>query len=293
MKQRVFYEEFHSFYYYNGTTPNWEMKGFHFHKEYEMILFLCDGATISIGERVYSAGRGDLFLINNREYHKTAGAGDGEYRRFVLMFDPEPVKEAGRMLGYPFDQYFENRSGSFSHKLHLPERGLEEVIAALKKIGEGCKSDHLAEDEVKRKLGILELLVLINGMYGFFEAEETKGETEVWSEELVIHERERIEQIKAYILGHLEEHLDLEELSRRFFMNRYYMSHYFKKETGFTLSQYITNLKMTRAKELLKQGFSVTETAVALSYNSDSYFINTFKKMTGITPKRYAAEKEG
>jgi len=36
----------------------------------------------------------------------------------------------------------------------------------------------------------------------------------------------------------------------------------------------------------------VTETAVALSYNSDSHFINTFKKNTGTTPKKYATEKQ-
>lgn len=36
-------------------------------------------------------------------------------------------------------------------------------------------------------------------------------------------------------------------------MNRYYLSHYFKKETGFTVLQYVTNQKIIAAKALLKR----------------------------------------
>ena len=66
-------------------------------------------------------------------------------------------------------------------------------------------------------------------------------------------------------------------------MNKYYLSHYFKKETGFTLSQYITNQKIMAAKKMLKSGMTVTDVAMRLSYSGDSHFISVFKKMTGIT----------
>jgi AraC-like DNA-binding protein len=45
------------------------------------------------------------------------------------------------------------------------------------------------------------------------------------------------------------------------------------------------------AKSKLKDGYSVTEIAADLSYNSDSHFIAVFKKSTGTTPKKYAQEK--
>ena len=38
MRQEGFYEEFHSFYYYSGSTRSWKMKGLHIHKEYELLL---------------------------------------------------------------------------------------------------------------------------------------------------------------------------------------------------------------------------------------------------------------
>jgi AraC-like DNA-binding protein len=47
------------------------------------------------------------------------------------------------------------------------------------------------------------------------------------------------------------------------------------------------------AKKMLRSGMSVTEAALRLSYNSDSHFISTFKKMTGITPGKFAKGKNG
>ena len=102
--------------------------------------------------------------------------------------------------------------------------------------------------------------------------------------------RERVEQIKTYVRDHVDERLDLEDIARQFYISSHYLSHYFRRETGFTLGQFIAQAKIDRAKELLQKGFTVTDTAISLSYNSDSHFINTFKRLTGTTPKRYASE---
>ena len=112
------------------------------------------------------------------------------------------------------------------------------------------------------KLSILELIASVNEMYQFFmEKEKSKAvlEFEEKSEEEFkdpVLYRERIEQLKKYITAHVDERLDLNEISGRFYMNRYYLSHYFKKETGFTLTQYVANQKIIAAKALLKKGHS-------------------------------------
>lgn len=292
MKQKIYYEDFDSFYYYGGISQNWEMKGYHFHKEYEVILFLSQGAEISIGSRVYEVNRGDLFLIPNREYHKTAGADGQEYHRYVLMFDPEPLSMIGTTLGYSFLQYFEQNTEAVPHKIHLSGEHLDETIALFKRIGESCHETDTSAGQTGIKLRILELLLHINRMFDFFveEYDMVEGETEEFSECSAVVQ-ERVGQIKKYVTEHIDEKLDMEQIADQFYISRHYLSHYFKKATGFTLGQYITDRKIDRAKDLLRQGFSVTETAVALAYYSDSHFINTFKRMTGTTPKKYAAGK--
>lgn len=297
MKERVFFEEFDSLYYFHGSTQNWAMQGFHFHKQYEIILFLSDGALLEIGNRTYNVKAGDIFLLNNKEYHRTSGAVGKPHNRYVLMFDPEIfLSGCSEIFDYEFDEFFEHRPENFVHRLHLSEENLKKIEKLFLNIEREINEGEEKAEQVKLRLGILNLIVELSEMYRFF----LKGQ-KVTSKENKIQEtefkdpilyRERIEQIKKYIVEHVNEKLELDDIAKEFYMNRYYLSHYFKKETGFTLQQYITNRKVVEAKAKLKSGYSVTEIAAQLSYNSDSHFIATFKKSTGITPKKYAQEKK-
>lgn len=60
----------------------------------------------------------------------------------------------------------------------------------------------------------------------------------------------------------------------------------FKDITGLSTKDYLNNLKMVKAKELLKYG-NVTEVAYDLGYQNISYFIKLFKNKYGVTPKQY------
>ena len=301
MKERVFFEEFDSLYYFHGGSENWAMQGFHFHNQYEIILFLTDGALMEIGNRTYHARSGDLFLINNKEYHRTSGGEGKTYHRYVLMFEPELLLHLEEAFHYDFTMFFEHRPDPFLHRLHVSGENLLKVEKLFEKIEQNIHSENRGsiESSVRIKLSILELMVSVNEMYQFFMEKEkhktTLGFDSTYEDQEFkdpVLYRERIEQLKKYIASHVEERLDLHEISRRFYMNRYYLSHYFKKETGFTLTQYVANQKIIAAKALLKEGHSVTDVAVKLSYNSDSHFIAVFKKMTGITPKKYAQSKK-
>lgn len=290
MKQRVFYEEFEPFYYYNGNTQNWNMEGFHFHKNYEIILFMSDGASIYINDRVFKVKKGDLFLINNRMYHKTEGVEGKEYERFVLMFDPEPIIKLGQTMGYSFIKYFEEESVDFIHMVRLSEEHLIEIIKLFQKIEALHLNCNSKDDNMNTTLVMLQLFVYMNQQFEFLASNNEMGNEHELKLEDSIDDREQIEQIKKYINNNIENKLDLNEIAEQFYMNKYYLSHYFKKKTGFTISQYISSCKIAAAKSMLKKGFSVTETATSLSYNSDSHFVSIFKKMTGTTPKKWSKE---
>lgn len=313
MRQEGFYEEFHSFYYYSGSTRSWKMKGLHIHKEYELLLFMSGGASIRIGSRMYQTRPGDLFLINNREYHKTEGAEGAAYSRYVLMFDPDWILGLEPALGYRFSRLFEDREEG-GVRLHLSGGTLEQVIRQMERIEGYSRRREDEAGQVLLKLCILELLVKLDEFSRSLEAgggdswencgragwgkdgREPSGSmsrepgTITRKQGTALPDRERVEQIKSYVREHIDERLDLEDIARQFYISSHYLSHYFRRETGFTLGQFIAQAKIDRAKELLQKGFSVTDMAISLSYNSDSHFINTFKRLTGTTPKRYASE---
>lgn len=174
MKERVFFEEFESLYYFHGSSENWAMQGFHFHNQYEIILFLTDGALMEIGNRTYHVNAGDLFFINNKEYHRTSGAEGKAHNRYVLMFEPELLVNMAAAFHYDFSVFFENRPEQFIHRLHLSGEKLEKVEKLFGKIEGNINSDHKnsAESSVKLKLSILEAITAINEMYRFFIEEE-------------------------------------------------------------------------------------------------------------------------
>ena len=94
--------------------------------------------------------------------------------------------------------------------------------------------------------------------------------------------------VTGYIRGHLTEEFSVDQMAQDLFLSRSYLSTKFKKETGMTLSQYIQEQKIEKAKSLLKTtDRSILEIATYLGFSSQGYFQNVFKKLTGMTPKEY------
>ena len=67
-----------------------------------------------------------------------------------------------------------------------------------------------------------------------------------------------------------------------------HLSHTFKKETNLTILNYLTRVRVRRAMELLKSGdYKVYEVAEMSGYRDITYFSNTFRKVTGVSPTEY------
>ena len=74
-------------------------------------------------------------------------------------------------------------------------------------------------------------------------------------------------------------------------LNPTYLSELFARETGTSLSQYITDKRMEAAENMLKYSeYSFSEIAQILAYRSQSHFTKVFKKHSGMTPGEYRAK---
>lgn len=98
-----------------------------------------------------------------------------------------------------------------------------------------------------------------------------------------------VKDIVAYIEEHYNESLSLDDLSERFYINKNYLCNIFKSETGNTIIEYMTNLRIEHAKQLIRiSNQNLFQIASNVGYNNYSYFGKVFKKNTGISPNEYA-----
>lgn len=97
-----------------------------------------------------------------------------------------------------------------------------------------------------------------------------------------------IQTVQQYIREHLDEELGREHLARQVYLTPEYFSRLFRKQTGMSLSDYITAERIKAAKILLRTtGISVGAVVFQTGYNNCAYFSKIFKKMTGKTPQQF------
>jgi len=100
--------------------------------------------------------------------------------------------------------------------------------------------------------------------------------------------QERVEQVIFLLKQDLAEPPALEELGRKIGCSHFYLSRIFSNHTGKTITQYLRQLRMERAAELLKSGeYNVTEAALEVGYASPSHFSQAFHETFGCCPGLY------
>ncbi|MBE6730203.1 MAG: helix-turn-helix transcriptional regulator [Ruminococcaceae bacterium] len=99
-------------------------------------------------------------------------------------------------------------------------------------------------------------------------------------------------EIKKYIDDHyFEPKLSLNSLSEKFKYNSKYLSSFFKRHFSVGLCEYINQIRIQHACELMDRGFSsVKEIASMIGFTDASYFTKVFKRQLQITPKQYSLE---
>lgn len=101
-----------------------------------------------------------------------------------------------------------------------------------------------------------------------------------------------IEASKAYIEANYTKNITLEDVSREVNISSYYLSRIFKESTGKNFIDYLTDLRIEKAKELLSTtSYSMKEICVMSGYSDPNYFSKTFKKNVGVTPTEYREDR--
>lgn len=118
------------------------------------------------------------------------------------------------------------------------------------------------------------------------------GLCQVLTEQRKNYKNNIINNVKKYIDSHIDEKLNLNDVSSVFGISPNYLSQLFKKYSDMGFSDYITNKKISKAKILMSEGsLKLYEIADKLGFESSFYFSKVFKKVEGCSPRDYLQMK--
>ena len=105
------------------------------------------------------------------------------------------------------------------------------------------------------------------------------------------HQLQKAMRLKAYLDNNYGEAANLICIAGANFQSRFHMIRVFKKYYGQTPHQYLTGVRIEKARAFLDSGLSVTETCFHLGFQSVTSFTALFKKYTGISPSAYRKKR--
>jgi len=95
-------------------------------------------------------------------------------------------------------------------------------------------------------------------------------------------------EIRDYLDRNYQQEMTLQHIAERFYISRENVSRKFKQVTGENLSDYLTNLRIEKAKALLHHtNLRLSQISELVGYEDEKYFSRVFKKAAGVTPREY------
>ncbi|MEK8128318.1 response regulator [Paenibacillus filicis] len=145
-----------------------------------------------------------------------------------------------------------------------------------------------AADYLLKPVDKAELALVIDRLKkGFSKSSFQQHEAEAPVKE-GLEERQIIRKVKELIDLHLDQSISLQYLADQVHLNHRYLSALFKSETGQNLSEYVTQCRMKKAKQLLKTTHMKVQDIGRMSgYPNGKYFMSLFKQIVGLTPSEF------
>ena len=113
-----------------------------------------------------------------------------------------------------------------------------------------------------------------------------------WNEKDFSHYSQKVREAMKYIHNYYGKNIKIEDIAGHIGVSGDYLRHLFKEETGKGINEYLTELRMEKAKGLLlEKKYKLYEIAEMVGYQSGTYFSSAFRKITGIKPQQYEEQK--
>ncbi len=254
---------------------------YHYHSFYEIIYVLEGEYSSMIENQTYNMKKGDFLLIDcnvMHKYHYVEKKHDSS-KRIILWITRQMLDElsngdldlggcfakstAQGSCAYHFPAYYEEMLRGYLMKLAMSDMMDVELPGAKEVLDRGFLT-----------LFFVYLNALCNRKEYLFAAEE-----------MVTHPM--VDEVSAYVDENINRPILVEELAEAVHMSKYHFLRRFKELTGVTAHTFITNKRLIKACEGLKEGQSITQVYQSVGFSDYSSFLRNFKSTFGVAPGKY------
>lgn len=240
----------------------------HWHDFFEIEIIVGGSGTQILNGQEYPLGSGCIYMLSPTDFHEVKTREGIEL--YNLMFHES-------MLSEEFLQAISAESGDKIFYFNNSE--LAEIIAMCDIIEAEYKNNKKYKSEFLRSMLECFLIVILRKLK--FSDSPAEKRTE-----------QHIQKAILYTQLHFKENPSLKEAAKTVSLNPNYFSQKFKETTGKTYTEYLTGLKISYAKKILRSSnLSVTEVCFACGFSSLSNFMKVFRERTGISPAMYAKKR--
>lgn len=252
----------------------------HFHEELELTFIIKSEGTKFIGDHISEFKPGEIILLGSRLPHYWRNNSD--YYQNIESSGAEAI-----IIRF-------NKDFAGSEFLKIPP--MEPVLSLIQDATRGIfitgqtntvlqkkMADFLTMDESQKIVGLTDILLTIAAQkqYSFLCSIG-------YAHQYKSNDIEKIDAVYDYVLDNYMNELSVKDIAAKCNMNTAAFCRYFKKKTGKTFKDFMNDIRLGNASKLLLKGdLTISEVAFASGFNNPSYFNRMFKRMTGITPKKY------
>ncbi|ALB47363.1 MULTISPECIES: AraC family transcriptional regulator [Clostridium] len=250
---------------------------FHYHDFNKIIIFLSGKVTYLIEGKAYNLKPWDILLVNNHDVHKPIIDSSEIYERIIIWANSDFI-ENHNYENCDLSTCFRLANEKSFNLIRLNSKLQDNIKFIIDSLMTSFNSQDFGSKLLSNSLFIQLLVYLnrvhLNNMY--------------INDEASLKYDKQIEKILKYINNNLSENLSTETLSQKFYISKYYLMHKFKKETGYTLHNYVNQKRLLMAKDLISSGEQITKVYLQCGFNDYTCFLRSFKNLFKKSPSEFS-----
>jgi len=246
---------------------------FHYHDFHKVLIFISGNVSYQVEGKTYQLNPFDIVLVNAGEIHRPIIHDESPYERIIIYISSkffDDYKNDDYDLFHCFFKAHEHHSSL----IRIKDISNTKLYTSILELGKSFQSTEYA-GQLYQQVIFTELMIWINRA--------------VLNEDIIYPiatiANKTVLDIMNYIVAHIHDEITIDSISSYFFLNRSYLMHLFKSETGYTIGKYINEKRLFISKNLIQNGMSITDACYQSGFKNYTTFYRAFIKKFKMSPK--------